>query len=101
MSKTLFGLLVGLRLLVALTSYGYIHPDEWFQNGEVVAGSSLARVVYLRVLTKYSSSIGDMFDIDTLRTWEFDPAMPCRSVVPLYIVSGAMWALKSVGMEGS
>jgi hypothetical protein len=27
------------RIFNSITSYGYIHPDEWFQSGEVIASN--------------------------------------------------------------
>ena len=36
--------LVILRALFALYGTGYIHPDEYFQNGEAIAGMSLVTV---------------------------------------------------------
>lgn len=36
-----YGALLALRLLLALTATGYVHPDEWFQSGEAVAGETI------------------------------------------------------------
>lgn len=33
------GLLL-IRVFLAISGTGYIHPDEYFQNGEVTAGAS-------------------------------------------------------------
>ncbi|PWN51177.1 hypothetical protein IE53DRAFT_386472 [Violaceomyces palustris] len=55
--------LVLLRSWLALTGTAYIHPDEWFQSGEVIAG--------------------DLFGIQTTRTWEFTVSKPCRSMASL------------------
>lgn len=55
-------LLVIIRIAFTF-SPGYIHPDEWFQFGEILAG--------------------DLFGIDILRTWEFDPTFPCRSMASI------------------
>lgn len=30
--------LVALRIIFAVLGTGYIHPDEYFQNGEITAG---------------------------------------------------------------
>ncbi|CAG4954050.1 unnamed protein product [Colias eurytheme] len=56
-----YWILVGLRfVLTLLPQTGYIHPDEYFQNVEVIAG--------------------DIFDVDVARTWEFDPKFPIRNI---------------------
>lgn len=55
-------LLVLVRTLCAF-SPGYVHPDEWFQYGEVLAG--------------------DLMGTPSLRTWEFDPGFPCRSMASI------------------
>ncbi|XP_038220928.1 GPI mannosyltransferase 4 [Zerene cesonia] len=56
-----YWILVGLRFaLTLLPQTGYIHPDEYFQNVEVIAG--------------------DIFDVDVARTWEFDPKFPIRNI---------------------
>ncbi|EKM57319.1 uncharacterized protein PHACADRAFT_255017 [Phanerochaete carnosa HHB-10118-sp] len=34
----LYTLLVAARVVFAFVGTGYIHPDEYFQNGEVTAG---------------------------------------------------------------
>ncbi|TFK82885.1 glycosyltransferase family 22 protein [Polyporus arcularius HHB13444] len=62
-----FGLVV-LRLCFALFGTGYIHPDEWFQNGEAVAGRTLG--------------------LHTQLTWEWEPVFPCRSIVPVWLTTG-------------
>ncbi|KAI9296269.1 hypothetical protein K502DRAFT_348251 [Neoconidiobolus thromboides FSU 785] len=56
--------LIFVRFLLSY-SFGYIHPDEFFQSGEILAR--------------------DILDIDTLVTWEFNPSFPCRSIVFPYI----------------
>ena len=38
-SRVVYLALLALRLLFALFGTGYIHPDEYFQNGEAVAGA--------------------------------------------------------------
>ncbi|CAK1540301.1 unnamed protein product [Leptosia nina] len=56
-----YWILVFLRFaLTLLPQTGYIHPDEYFQNVEVIAG--------------------DTFDVDVARTWEFDPKFPIRNM---------------------
>lgn len=70
--------LVALRLLVALSSRSSIHPDEHFQNPEIAAG-----LVY-----DYVTTGGQL-----LRTWEWDPASPCRSIVPVASSTGFGFAV--------
>lgn len=63
-----YWILVLLRFLFTiLPQRGYIHPDEFFQNVEVIAG--------------------DIFSIDVSKTWEFDPKFPIRNIfVPKMIL---------------
>ncbi|KAI0708537.1 Alg9-like mannosyltransferase family-domain-containing protein [Earliella scabrosa] len=67
-SRVVYLALLALRLLFALFGTGYIHPDEYFQNGEAVAGRVLG--------------------LHTLSTWEWDPIFPCRSIVPAWVTTG-------------
>jgi phosphatidylinositol glycan class Z len=61
----------------ALPQTGYIHPDEFFQSVEIVAG--------------------DVFELNVTRSWEFNASSPVRSIVPLYIVTGLpLFLLKCV-----
>ena len=46
-------------LVLIPTNTGYIHPDEHFQTIEVIAG--------------------DVLELDTHRTWEFNVTAPLRS----------------------
>ncbi|XP_041975581.1 GPI mannosyltransferase 4 [Aricia agestis] len=56
-----YWLLVFLRFgLTLLPQTGYIHPDEFFQNVEIIAG--------------------DIFGVDVARTWEFNPKFPIRNI---------------------
>ncbi|XP_062611081.1 GPI mannosyltransferase 4-like [Saccostrea cucullata] len=64
--------LVLLRFsLVFLPQQGYIHPDEFFQSTEVVAG--------------------DVLNISVLRSWEFSAGL--RSVPTIYFLSGPWFYL--------
>ncbi|KAK7090175.1 GPI mannosyltransferase 4-like [Littorina saxatilis] len=55
---------------------GYIHPDEFFQSTEVLAG--------------------DIFNITHLRTWEFNREMPLRDVSLSYLLfAPAFYALRA------
>ncbi|KAJ2528084.1 hypothetical protein EV175_007486, partial [Coemansia sp. RSA 1933] len=53
----LYAALLVARVLLAL-SPGYIHPDEFFQAGEVTGG--------------------DILGVDSVRTWEFSEDAPIR-----------------------
>ncbi|ESO98795.1 hypothetical protein LOTGIDRAFT_158742 [Lottia gigantea] len=55
-------------LMVLLPQIGYIHPDEFFQSTEIVAG--------------------DQLGIDVFRAWEFNPENPIRCIAFPYIISG-------------
>ena len=62
-------------LTVFLPQPGYIHPDEFFQSTEIVAG--------------------DILKVNHFRAWEFEDSMPVRSIVFPYIVTGpSILALK-------
>jgi len=75
-------LLVAVRLMAVLMATGYIHPDEYFQSPEVVAG--------------------EVFGIHTQRAWEFDPSdAPARSIVPTYVISGLPMLLTSFFVPGT
>ncbi|KAJ2774091.1 alpha 1,2 mannosyltransferase [Coemansia nantahalensis] len=64
--------LVLARVLLA-ASPAYIHPDEFFQAPEIAAG--------------------DILGVDVLRTWEFAPLAPVRSIAPIYLYAGTPLAL--------
>ncbi|KAL1465144.1 hypothetical protein WDU94_004734 [Cyamophila willieti] len=67
---TVYWIAVVLRLvLTLLPQSGYIHPDEFFQSSEVV--------------------IGDIFNVENSKPWEFKVSYPVRSIVPIYLVLGA------------
>ena len=63
--SSLYIALLALRTYSALAGHAYIHPDEWFQSGEPLTAH--------------------LFGLDTLRTWEFDPAFPCRSMASIQL----------------
>ncbi|KAH9925027.1 Alg9-like mannosyltransferase family-domain-containing protein [Epithele typhae] len=65
--------LVILRTCFALYGTGFIHPDEYFQNGEVTAGPTLGVHSHL--------------------TWEWLPVFPCRSIVPVWLTTGVPFIL--------
>lgn len=57
-----------VRILFALHSTGYIHPDEHMQNAEITAA--------------------DILGYYTFRSWEWDPTFPLRAVIPVYMTTG-------------
>ncbi|ELT97792.1 hypothetical protein CAPTEDRAFT_226711 [Capitella teleta] len=58
-----------------LPQYGYIHPDEFFQTVEIVAG--------------------DVLDVKVLTAWEFNSSRPIRSItVPHLLFSPLFHALR-------
>ena len=56
---------------------GYIHPDEFFQAPEVIAG--------------------DIFNIVSFKPWEFNETSPVRSVVFPYLLTGLPFVILRVG----
>ncbi|OBZ76956.1 hypothetical protein A0H81_03076, partial [Grifola frondosa] len=72
--------LLTLRAFFALFGTGYIHPDEYFQNGEVTAGQILG--------------------LHTLRTWEWNPAFPCRSIIPPWLTTGLPFMFAQCALGG-
>ncbi|XP_068137222.1 GPI mannosyltransferase 4 isoform X1 [Hyperolius riggenbachi] len=71
-----------LRLIWCLTPQkGYLHPDEFFQSPEVMAG--------------------DILDLDINRPWEFLSASPCRTVlIPLLTSGTAFWIVRMLHQLG-
>ena len=68
-SKTLNKVLLMARfILCAMPLTGYIHPDEFFQSPEVMAG--------------------DVLNLNTTRTWEWGAEQPVRSIIFPGISSG-------------
>lgn len=72
----IYWIFVILRIaLVLFPQPGYIHPDEYFQTVEVVAG--------------------DILGTRTTRTWEFNATSPIRSVtLNMIIFGGPLYAVK-------
>ncbi|XP_075058339.1 GPI alpha-1,2-mannosyltransferase 4 [Mixophyes fleayi] len=72
----LWGALSLLRVVWCLVPQkGYLHPDEFFQSPEVMAG--------------------DILDLDINRPWEFLPVFPCRTVlIPLLTSGTAFWIVE-------
>ncbi|KAK3873066.1 hypothetical protein Pcinc_021900 [Petrolisthes cinctipes] len=75
-SAVLWVLLACARLYLATVQTGYIHPDEFHQSLQVMAG--------------------DMLNIDAKRPWEFKSDTPIRSVTFSALVSLPFLVLKSL-----
>ncbi|KAL6071018.1 Mannosyltransferase [Balamuthia mandrillaris] len=68
LERCLYWGLVALRIALVVQP-GYVHPDEFFQSGEV------ASTLVFPHRQSYMA-------------WEFDPSFPCRSIFPPLFVSG-------------
>uniref|UniRef100_A0A8C2QR33 Nuclear cap-binding protein subunit 2 n=1 Tax=Capra hircus TaxID=9925 RepID=A0A8C2QR33_CAPHI len=75
-ARVLWGSLGLLRLAwCLLPQTGYVHPDEFFQSPEVIAG--------------------DVLGVEAARPWEFHPSSPCRTAAfPLLTSGSAFWLLR-------
>ncbi|GJQ79994.1 hypothetical protein Trydic_g9467 [Trypoxylus dichotomus] len=63
-------------LLVLIPQTGYIHPDEYFQSIEILAG--------------------DAFELDSNRPWEFNVTFPIRSISIPYFTVGLSYSMLKV-----
>lgn len=63
--KKIYFTLLFIRFLF-IFSYGYIHPDEFFQGPEVVTSN--------------------VFEIETTIPWEFASNEPIRTIITPYII---------------
>ncbi|NXF07982.1 PIGZ mannosyltransferase, partial [Smithornis capensis] len=77
-ARALWALLAALRAgWCLLPQTGYLHPDEFFQAPEVMAG--------------------DILNLQVYYPWEFLSSSPCRTVVfPLMTSGVTYWAIKSL-----
>ncbi|NXY83684.1 PIGZ mannosyltransferase, partial [Alcedo cyanopectus] len=77
-AKGLWALLAALRAgWCLLPQTGYLHPDEFFQSPEVMAG--------------------DILNLQVYYPWEFLSSSPCRTVVFPLMTSGlTYWVIKSL-----
>ncbi|NXA16277.1 PIGZ mannosyltransferase, partial [Sapayoa aenigma] len=77
-ARALWALLAALRAgWCLLPQAGYLHPDEFFQAPEVMAG--------------------DILNLQVYYPWEFLSSSPCRTVVfPLMTSGVSYWAIKSL-----
>ncbi|XP_061861875.1 GPI mannosyltransferase 4 [Colius striatus] len=77
-ARGLWALLAALRAAwCLLPQAGYLHPDEFFQSPEVMAG--------------------DILNLQVYYPWEFLSSSPCRTVVfPLMTSGVTYWVIKSL-----
>ncbi|KAK3925905.1 GPI mannosyltransferase 4 [Frankliniella fusca] len=74
LNMSVYWLLAFLRIILTLVPQtGYIHPDEYFQTVEVVAG--------------------DVFDLEVERPWEFNVTFPIRSILVPKLIFGIPYIL--------
>ncbi|KAI0357731.1 hypothetical protein OH77DRAFT_1294558 [Trametes cingulata] len=78
--RCLYAGLFFIRVGFALLGTGYIHPDEYFQNGEAIAGRQLG--------------------LHTSLTWEWDSVFPCRSIVPVWMSTGLPFSILRQLLQG-
>lgn len=80
-------------LLVFLPQTGYIHPDEYFQSIEILAGK-IKKINFKLINIKF---LGDTFDLDSNRPWEFNITFPVRSIsIPYFTVGLSYKILKTI-----
>ncbi|CAG5102382.1 Similar to PIG-Z: GPI mannosyltransferase 4 (Drosophila melanogaster) [Cotesia congregata] len=76
-SLIVYWILAGIRILLTLLPQtGYIHPDEYFQSIEVIAG--------------------DRFDIDVYKPWEYNTTFPIRSAFVSEVIIGVPYSIINV-----
>lgn len=95
----LYWILAALRIVLTFVSQtGYIHPDEFFQSIEVISGMPPFRYVFnkrfiFNIFNKRLFLIGDHFDIDVYKPWEFNATFPIRSMFIPQVVVGLPYAI--------
>lgn len=82
--------LVITRVCFALFGTGYIHPDEYFQNGEAIAGEKHSML--LGGMKAYIQS-GKTLGLNAVQTWEWSSVFPCRSIVPVWLTTGVPFSI--------
>lgn len=97
----LYWILASVRIILTFASQtGYIHPDEFFQSIEVISG--IPSFYYAVVVSAFQLTfnvyiyllfIGDHFDIDVYKPWEFNATFPIRSVLIPQVVVGFPYAI--------
>lgn len=79
--------LITLRVVLAILGTAYIHPDEYFQNGEVTAGL-VSCTVYIKHDSNASILSGSILGVRSIKTWEWNTAFPCRSISGPWLTTG-------------
>lgn len=82
--------LVIVRVCLALFGTGYIHPDEYFQNGEAIAGEKHSMSLGG---TKAYIKPGKTLGLNAVQTWEWSSVFPCRSIVPVWLTTGVPFSI--------
>jgi hypothetical protein len=82
----IYAVLIAVRLFIASTSFGTIHPDEYFQNPEIAT----------RIVFDYTNSGGE-----PVQTWEWTGKAPCRSIAPLWLSSSLAFSLVRASIGNS
>ena len=95
---TYAGLLIA-RACFAIFGTGYIHPDEYFQNGEVTAGMLYLHIFHIFHVSECPSE-GRIFGYDVLRTWEWDQSFPIRSILPPLLTTGLPFLFAKLTLAG-
>nr|XP_042115096.1 nuclear cap-binding protein subunit 2 isoform X1 [Peromyscus maniculatus bairdii]XP_042115098.1 nuclear cap-binding protein subunit 2 isoform X1 [Peromyscus maniculatus bairdii] len=100
-ARVIWGSLGLLRVLwCLLPQTGYIHPDEFFQSPEVMAGAHQHTQLEnknhgMGGLTPPQGSTEDILGVQASRPWEFYPSSSCRTVVfPLLTSGSTFWLLR-------
>jgi len=73
----LYWIFVVLRIVMVFlpSNSGYVHPDEYFQSVEVI--------------------VGDVMEVESHRTWEFNVTQPLRSPsLPMFVYGSPLYLLK-------
>ena len=90
-------LLLRVVLVLIPTNSGYIHPDEHFQTVEVRPDHLVVQVECVPNLIQVIA--GDVLELETHRTWEFNVTAPLRSPSISYSLYGVpLTCLKYVNL---
>lgn len=77
--------LVLIRLIITLNSFGFIHPDEFFQNSEITSN----------LIFNYSNDFVPGSSELPFKSWEWNNNKPFRSLLPVLNSTGiGFWLLK-------
>lgn len=84
-------------LFVFLPQTGYIHPDEYFQSVEVLAGTEQV-FKHNYMLSIFSLPVtGRILNVEAKQPWEFNVTFPVRSMaIPYFTIGASLKMLKNV-----